>query len=247
MRTKVGEMVYLNSEPFYFGFDREKFDLYPFTPRYMAQAAEKRDLDAGPVPLAAYFQMEKHFSPLGDFCIATIKEARSVLFFSRRPIEDLTGATIAITDETSTSVKLLQILLEHKYKVKPDCYTPMGKEQDAFLLIGDTALVQRRGHTGYPYLYDIGEEWYLWTGLPFVPALWIVRRNLNAKASDLLQQELTSSLQKGMNNLRLIAQKRRDLDMTEAEIIQYLQGFHYIAGDEERQSVKHFRELLHHS
>src|SRR5436190_20439407 len=46
-------------------------------------------------------------------------------------------------------------------------------DADAVLLIGDRAM--RAALPGYPYSYDLGQEWTEWTGLPFVYAVWAVR------------------------------------------------------------------------
>jgi chorismate dehydratase len=46
-------------------------------------------------------------------------------------------------------------------------------EADAALLIGDHALFEK---TGYESYLDLGDEWDDLTGLPFVYALWVGRR-----------------------------------------------------------------------
>jgi len=41
------------------------------------------------------------------------------------------------------------------------------------LLIGDRAM--RACLPGFVHAYDLGQEWFDWTGLPFVYAVWAVR------------------------------------------------------------------------
>ena len=53
------------------------------------------------------------------------------------------------------------------------------KDHDALLLTGNRALRQRRGVRGYPYRYDLGEEWREWTGLPFVFRRWVARSEMD--------------------------------------------------------------------
>lgn len=43
------------------------------------------------------------------------KNVKSVILYSKYPIEKLDKKNIAVTDETSTSFRLLQVLLEIKY------------------------------------------------------------------------------------------------------------------------------------
>ena len=245
VNIRIGYMPYLNCEPFYFGINREGFEFKTLTPSAMTQSAREGKLDVGPVPLVACFQMEDTLVPVGDFCIATVEAAHSILLFSQRPIEEMEGGTFGITDETTTSVQLLKVLLHHKYHVKPKAFTGLEDEHDAFLLIGDNALRQRAPKPSYPYQYDLGHEWHSWTGYPFVFARWVMRRELPQETQEELHQALQKSLAHGLANLDVIARTRRDLDMSEEEVIQYLQALHYVIGPEETSAMNRFRELFY--
>ena len=244
VKIRIGHMPYLNSEPFYYGIDRERFELTPLPPSAMTQSAREGQLDAGPVPLVAYFQLEDVLTPLGGFCIATVEASQSILLFSKRPIEETGGCTFGITGETTTSVQLLKVLLHHRYQVQPEAFVGLENDNDAFLLIGDNALRQRAPKPDYPYCYDLGTEWHSWTGHPFVFAQWVVRKDLSRDSQEELRQALQKSLEEGLANLDLIAQKRRDLNMTEKEVLQYLHVFRYVLGPDEQTAIAHFRELL---
>ena len=102
------------------------------------------------MPLVDYFRLEDQFNRLGQFCIATLDKSRSILFYSKVPIEELSGATIGIIPDTSTSIKLLQALFKERFNVKPDKYVGLKDENDAFLLIGDEALRRRYGRARLP-------------------------------------------------------------------------------------------------
>jgi chorismate dehydratase len=244
VKIRIGYLPYLNCEPFYFDIDRDRFEFQSLTPSAMTQSAKEGKLDAGPIPLVACFQMEDTLVPVGDFCIATVEAAQSILLFSQRPIEEMEGGTFGITDETTTSVQLLKVLLHHRYHVKPKAFTGLEDEHDAFLLIGDNALRQRAPKPSHPYRYDLGHEWHSWTGYPFVFARWVMRRELPQETQEELREALQKSLEQGLANLDVIAHKRRDLDMSEEEVIQYLQAFRYAIGPEENTGINRFRELL---
>jgi chorismate dehydratase len=245
VKIRIGHMPYLNCEPFYFGIDRERFEFQSLTPSAMTQSAKEGNLDAGPVPLVACFQMEDALTPVGDFCIATVEAAQSILLFSQRPIEEMEGGTFGITGETTTSVQLLKVLLHHRYHVKPKTFTGLEDKHDAFLVIGDNALRQRAPKPSHPYHYDLGHEWHSWTGYPFVFARWVMRRELPQETQEELREALQTSLEQGLANLDVIARKRRDLDMSEEEALQYLQALHYVIGPEETSAMNRFRELLY--
>ncbi len=246
MTTRIGRIPYLNSEVFYNGMDAEAdVELTPLVPRALSAAASDGGLDAGPVPLVTCFELEDRFTPLGDFCIATVEKARSILLYSKRPIDEFNDAVVGVTGETSTSVQLMKTLFAKRFRVNPRRYVALCDEPaDAFLLIGDEALKHRRGVSGYPYLYDLGEEWHHWTGLPFVFARWVVRRDLEDVKVRWLESLLSRSIEKGLADVDKIAASRQDLNMTSEEVIEYVRSFHYRLAPPELQSIQKFRHLL---
>lgn len=246
MTIRVGKIPYLNSVLFYHGLEHARdIALSPLVPRQLSGAAVEDAVDAGPVPLVTCWDLEGHFEPLDDFCIATVDRARSILFYSKRPFSELNGASIGITNETSTSVRLLKVLLENVYKVRPARFGHLDwPNNDAFLLIGDEALIHRRGVKGYSHVADLGHVWQEWTGLPFVFARWMVRRGCDAVVRDRLVAALTSSLDSGWNNFDAVVEPRtHDLSMTTAEMREYLEGFHFRMTPAEHTAASRFREL----
>jgi chorismate dehydratase len=256
MPIRLGQIPYLNSEVFYYGLRGRDVELTPLVPRALSTAAGQGRIDAGPVPLVTCFELEDGFQPLGDFCIATTDRARSILFYSKRPVETLGGAVIAITGQTSTTVRLLKVLLAHRYRVQPKEYTLLPEKfpsatgngvaapWDAFLLIGDDALRHRGGIPGYPHCYDLGEVWNRWTGLPFVFARWVVRKDFPGDQASHLCKWLKQSIAQGIENVDSIAARRRDLNMTHAEVVEYILSFHYRLGRAELEAIERFKGLL---
>jgi chorismate dehydratase len=244
MRTRVGKIPYLNSEPFYYRMVRDDIELIPLVPSALSRAAEAGEIDAGPVPIVDCFRLEDRFIQLGQFCIATLDKARSILLYSKRPIQNLAGATIGITGETSTSRRLLEVLLTYRFEIEPKEYVTLKEENDAFLLIGDDALRRRYGVPGYPYRYDLGEEWHKWTGMPFVFALWVVDKDMPQKRMTYLENVLYTCVDEGLEHMSLIGQRREDVRMSAKEIVAYFQGFRYWAGVAELKAIQHFKDCL---
>jgi len=243
-RIRIGRIPYLNCEPFYFGLNDDALELSSLVPRQLSRAAEQGEIDAGPLPVVDCFRLEDRFQRLGGFCIATGPEAMSVLLLSRRPIAELDGAVIALTQETSTSAKLLKLLLACRYQVQPKGYADVGDPHDALLVIGDEALRRRKTANDYPYLYDLGREWYLWKGLPFVFALWVVRRDLAGQAKETARALLARRLDDNLARLDTIAQTRTDVNLAPPEVVAYLRSFHYVLSDPEEKALAEFRTLL---
>jgi len=244
MTIRIGQIPYLNSEVFYRGMDPSVVELAPLVPRALSGAAEDGWVDAGPVPLVTCFELEDRFEPLGSFCIATVERARSILFYSRTPIEQLDGAAVGVTGETSTSVRLLKALLNHRFAVMPRSFDAVSDSNDAFLLIGDEALRNRQGVAGHPYQYDLGEVWHQWTGLPFVFARWVARRDLDRKLAAWIEAALDQNIDRNLAQVEQIAVERRDLGMSPDEVMEYVRSFHYRLGAPELESIEKFRGLL---
>jgi chorismate dehydratase len=166
------------------------------------------------------------------------------LLFSNRLIKDLDAATVGITEQSSTSVLLLKLLFEEKYSIFPSKYL-QEKSGDAWLVIGDDALREKKKKS-YSYMYDLGEEWWLWQNLPFVFARWVVRKNLPSNTKENLYNIVKISLHKNLENLDIIASSmaKKYSVLSEEEILNYLQGFTYSIGNIEDKSMNIFQSLL---
>jgi chorismate dehydratase len=244
MTLRIGRVPYLHAEPFYVDMARRGLALTELVPRAITVAAANGEIDAGPVPLGDCFRLEDRFQPVAGFCIASVQDAGSSLLFSTKPIDALTGARIGVTDEASTAPQLLDVLLRLKYQVQTASYGPLQAACDAFLLIGNQGLRQRMGAPGFPYTYDLGAEWHAWTGLPFVFARWMVRKDVSPRDRALLEEVLYVGLEEGVDALCALAQPREDLYMLPRDIATYIQGFRYFIGRSEQQAIDQFRRYL---
>jgi len=245
MNINFGHIPYLNTEVFFQDFPLDIVNVIRMVPSGLSRAARRGEIDVGAVPIVTCFELEEQFEPLRDFGIACRDKSRSVLLFSKRPIDDLDGANIGVTGESSTSVRLLKVLLSQHYGVTPHIYgSTQDTRNDAVLLIGDAALNNRHGLPSYGKVYDLSLMWHEWTGLPFVFARWIVRRDLNPEAKALLGNLLEQSLELGLTRIRPIAETRSDLSMSVEEVAEYLHGFNYILGEREKEAIERFRKCL---
>jgi chorismate dehydratase len=244
MALRIGRVPYLHAEPFYFAMARRGMACYEFVPGAIAAAAANGVIDAGPVPLVDCCRLADRFEPVAGFCVASVQRAGSSLLYSTRPITDLAGAHIGVTDEAATALRLLQVLLRVKYQIQVAAYGPLQAAYDAFLLIGNAALRQRRGTPGFPYTYDLGAEWHAWTGLPFVFARWMVRKDAAAKDKARLEETLYVGLEDGVEALYQVAEPREDLLMLPRHIVTYIQGFRYYIGKSEQQAIDQFQRYL---
>jgi aminodeoxyfutalosine synthase len=246
----VGKIPYFNSVPFYHHFGSEQFKLLPITPRRMGLLAEAGRLDAGLFSLVDYLRLRESFTLL-PYGIATRDQVKSVMLFSKFGWGDLGGKSIGIVDDTATSVKLLTVLANKKYNVKPKLIRmPAGATDfsgfDAVLLIGDLALsYPKTGGKAFDLVYDLAAEWYHWQQLPFVFAAWSVRTTLDVNIKERLTKEIEESLRLGSEEFAKLSHiHARHLGLDDLEAISYLEGFNYTLGEQERRAIVTFDELL---
>jgi len=237
---RVGSLPYLNSEPFFACF--EGAELQPMMPSALGAVMRRGELDAGLLSLADALALGDAVDLL-PFGIATPGATGSVHVWSHQPLDKLHGATIGVTAETSTSVRILRLLLEQRYGVKDVRWTALDGAADAVLLIGDEALRRRGRPSPFACCTDVGSEWVAWTGLPAVFATWVVRRTLSNAARAALTAAVDRALTRGLATLDAIAARRRDTGITEAETVAYLRNFIYRFGPDEGRSIAHFARL----
>lgn len=238
---RVGRIPYLNSEPFYRYLHGH--DLTPLVPRALGRAMEGGRVDAGPLSLVDFFRLEDVLAPL-PLGIATSGPAQSVLLFADRPMKELDGAVIGVTDETSTSVEILRLLLRAKYDVRPRAWVDAQAPCDALLLIGDPALRALRDGRRAAHRIDIGTEWVDWTGLPCVFARWGLRASLPDAERESFGIALAAALDRALAALPHTAGARHDLGLEARGVQGYLRGFTYRLGPDEERGVAELRRRL---
>ncbi len=139
------------------------------------------EIDLSPSSSIVYGADPERYWLLPDLSISATGPVKSVLLFSRLPLENLNGRLIGLTTESDTSVALLRIILARFFGFDNEFERTDLKLSDALdrfsalLLIGDAAL-RASLEPHYCNIYDLGEIWHHFTGLPFVFALWIINR-----------------------------------------------------------------------
>ena len=93
---------------------------------------------------------------------------------------------------------------------------------------------------------SVAFEWWLWQHLPFVFAVWAIRKDAGAEEKKHLETALTRSL--GLNGRQLdavAAERAADLGVPADELAAYLAGFIYRLGPQEEEGLARFKELVH--
>src|SRR4029078_6767756 len=134
--------------------------------------------DVALMPSVEFFRSESS-TIVSDACIACRGPVLSVKLHFRVPPSEV--RRVALDEGSRTSAALTRILLAEQYSIKPDWEPlPIGSgpettAADAVPLICDRAIVNNPATTGFIEIWDLGERWTEWTGLPFVFAMWVAR------------------------------------------------------------------------
>jgi chorismate dehydratase len=182
---KIGHIQYANCTPIFSSlisnFDCSGYQFIDGVPARLNAMLRAGDIDLSPSSSIEYAQAHEQYCLLPELSISAIGPVKSVFLFSRVPIEELDGCPIGLSAESDTSVNLLRVLLARRYGFNNSferTSLPLDQALESFpgvLQIGDAALKGALA-AGSTRIYDLGELWHRFTGLPFVFALWIVRR-----------------------------------------------------------------------
>ncbi len=260
-QLRIGKIRYLNCIPFFFGLTEmlrakgieSEVTFFESYPAEINQAMEKGAIDVAPISSLEYLRHQEDYLLLPDLAIGTRLFARSVLLLSKKKIEQLNGAVIALSRESLSSSGLLRILLHKKYDHRN---TFEGVDQDpeamlrnysAALVIGDQALFCQPKELVYKY--DLGELWQSWTGKPFVFALWAVRKEFAARNADFLRcfaETLRENLVNNLADPEALLKRALGIapsDKRFCQMLGYLVNLQYSLDDSMKEGVTRFFEL----
>ena len=201
---KIGTVPYLNGKPLirWLG-DEAGVELIQEVPSRLASMLEEREIAAGLVSSVACF-MNPNLRIVPDISISCIGPAESVKLFYKESLESI--RRVALDTSSLTSVLLARIILRERYELLPE-FVPMPPSLldmleacDAAVTIGDVTM---RAPVGRWSALDLGEEWHLLTGLPFVFAVWAVNPDL---AAPNLSEILGRAKSRGLGSLREISE-----------------------------------------
>jgi chorismate dehydratase len=233
---RVGSVGYLNTVPLTRGIEDEV--IYA-TPAKLAEMLQRDELDAGLVSVVEVLFHDR-YDILDGIAIASLGEVRSVLLAHRKPLSE---AKEVFCDTASlTSVELLRVLLAER-GLRPE-FKPLASYDssvlpDYALLIGNPALDFALAPHEHE-IWDLGAAWYELTDLPFVYAVWALRRGIENSA---LRRQLREARDFGLDTLDSIIRTRPEYDYDFRK--DYLSWhIHYHLGADEKRGLARFMELL---
>jgi len=255
MKLRIGKIPYANLFPIFHTLEKEcdcsSYEFIEGVPSKLNKMLRNGEIDVSPSSSIEYLKNPSLYRIIEGHSISSQGPIESILLFSKIPIGELNGGTIYVSSQSETSVALLDIILREFYGIQCRLHisiNPENSEGEAFLLIGDDALKHKaRGNRQEARVYDLGELWYKKTGLPFVFALWIARREFGDK------EELLNKFIKDLNRAKEIAIKNfpetarhspMRAFMSEDEIVSYWSRIDYDLTDNHKKGLELFDKYL---
>lgn len=246
--TRIGAVAYLNTKPLIYGLEERLVgvdgSLQLELPSRLADRLEAGSLDVALIPVVEYFQHLDRYRPVSNAVIACCGPVWSVRILFRKAPEHV--RTLAIDEGSRTSVALSKILFAARFNRIPETVPlPIDNDflecqADAVLVIGDRAMKPERYRSYFAYDWDLGEEWFQLTELPFVFAMWVARDP--SFATEGWAGILEAARNEGCGHSEeIIARYASSYRLTESECRDYLT--HYLRfqlGTQEKQGLLEF-------
>lgn len=243
---RIGTFPFLNIQPLIWSLKERGHQLFPMAPSQMGPLLKDGRLDAAIAPVVVSF-LNPELAIIPVAAIGSKGPVKSVRLLSHGPLQLIERLYADV--RSRTSVLLTRLILKKWFGVKKPEIKPMDVETfkpnqtkpwEATLQIGDIALESApNGMT----VTDLGKEWFIRTGKPFVFAVWLAK---DAKTAATIGPELLDAKKEGLQHIDdIIVNYRGIWVLHRPQAKQYLEknmNFNY--GPEEIQGQLEFQRLL---
>ncbi len=237
-RLRVGAVRYLNARPLVEGWPEITLD----HPAALCEQLANGDLD---VALVSSFEFLRNpiYTIVDGVSIASDGAVYSVYIAHCGEFAEI--EEVELDSRSATSATLVRCLFGELNKhaclvsgVRPN--ESLHQARTAKLLIGDQAIQFRQRHGDRYRYWDLGEEWKLLCGLPFVYALWLIRPGV--RAADSIAARLRAQRDENLRQLdELIA--RQTTYSPDFCAHYFRECLKYDFGDREKKGLLRFRSL----
>lgn len=254
--ARIGMVNYINVAPIYEIWKEQTlpadWEVIEGQPSQLNQLLAEDRIDMGFVSSYAYAANPKKYQILADLSISATGPVGSVFLFSDLQPEALDRQSVLLTRQSDTSVRLVRIILEEFFRVRPcyfvgDAYGKQAKTTRAVLAIGDDAL-RLRAEGRYPVQLDLGEIWYQTTGLPFVFSVCAVREEFlveQPETARAIQQTLVDCREQGaLRMTEICGRVARRIPMDCETCSRYLLGIEHDLSPVKIRALERFFQYL---
>ncbi|WP_316800406.1 menaquinone biosynthesis protein [Pedobacter frigidisoli] len=193
-KIKISAVAYTNTKAFIYGIKHSdiinKIDLSLDIPSDCAAKVISGEVDMGLMPVAA-IPLVPNANIVADYCIGSDGAVNSVFIFSDVPVESI--KTLRLDSHSRTSNNLAKVLLKFYWKQDVEFTTDTTAKTDAIVLIGDRTFGRKND---FAFVYDMGQEWKNFTGLPFMYAAWVANKEIPKE----FKNEFNAALKLGLDH-----------------------------------------------
>jgi len=198
----------------------------------------KGELDLAVLPVASVFAFSAECKVVSGVAVGADGPVESVILARRVEMWDI--KTVHIDPASRSSVALLQILVSEFNLSGRHIWTREEDQEkaDARLIIGDAALTFREQAGPEWKFVDLAETWKFHTGLPFVFAVWTIRKEIEGA------EEIARWLRQiKLKNVRETSPWLQPLVEKDAFWRTYFSHLRFGLDEREKKAVALFREL----
>ncbi|MCP4117282.1 MAG: menaquinone biosynthesis protein [Desulfobacteraceae bacterium] len=254
----MGRMDYINASPVYYGLNNglapSWIKMTDGPPAVLNRMIHQGELAISPISSGFYGLHHRELLVLPDLSISCRGPVLSVNLMGNLPIEELDNKKVVLTEDSATSALLVRLIFAEQgiaprfstHRMRTPGDIPEGT--DAVLVIGDAALTQP-WDDHFKYRLDLGELWHRTTGLPFVFALWVVRRDYARKYPEKVSRALAlfhQSRRQGYDNIDTVIDRGvAKLKLSRALIKEYYEVLHCNLDEEKIIALERYFEGLY--
>jgi chorismate dehydratase len=242
-KVKISAISYLNSIPFVYALENSSLnvDFSLDIPSVCGDKLLSGESDLALVPVGILPQL-KDYHIVSPFCISANGPVQTVCLFSDVPLNQI--EEVLLDYHSKTSIQLVKILCDKFWKISPK-FTSADQNFEtsiagskAGVIIGDRSFEYC---SKFKYVYDLSEQWKLFTDLPFVFACWVSTQKLDADFESNFSKELAL----GLDSLDQALEEKKHLFQTKIDKRKYLTDvISYQLNDEKKKAMKLFLEFI---
>jgi chorismate dehydratase len=245
-KIKISAVSYLNTLPFLYGIKNhpasENYIFEQDIPSVCAKKLINNKVDIALIPVAAIPQVKTPFF-ISDYCLGATGKVRTVLLLSDVPLHEIEH--VLLDYQSRTSINLIKILAKKHWNINPNWIdTKAGfeikiKNKVAGVVIGDRAFSLK---SKYKYVFDLSEEWFKMTGLPFVFATWIANKPIDNE----FITRFNNALQFGLDNIdKVVEEFQQNFPDSPINLHKYLtKNIDFVMDEKKKESMKLFYDFL---
>jgi len=246
---KLGDVPFLNSKPLFHllnnGYINYSIEIVSYTPNVLSKLLREKKIDMGLVPVIELLTRGE-CKVVPDISISSFGKVDSVVLVSNRELKDI--RSVVLDRYSLSSAGLIRVLFKNFLNIDVEFTTRNYDEHffanvDSGMLIGDTGLKFLYTTKNRFKIYDLGDMWTNFTGLPFVYALLAVNDGIQLGEQ---LDNLIISKKEGVNFIEEICEKEAErIGISKEFCINYIKNrIGYDLNEEEIKGISEFAQCL---